>query len=186
MVDLVHLGEGAASFGALLEYIDDQLFLFVGTFCQIGEQRFLGRSGEFGSFFGRQSLFPGLLCFGEDVGLLFKLLLQFGNPLANLFSICDPARLNLPVIRDFNSRFITVVQECEKLVILTLGQWVEFVVMATGAPHCKAEKDRAGGRNTVCHSIHAELFVVGAALFINQGIAMKTRGDQLVQSGVLQ
>ena len=54
------------------------------------------------------------------------------------------------------------------------------MVVAAGAPHCQSQECLAGGADTVHHSFHAVLLEVDAALLVDHGVAVKSRGDQLI------
>ena len=64
--------------------------------------------------------------------------------------------------------------------ILPLPSWDGALATADRQP----EEDRAGGVDPVDDSSHAEFFVVGPALGVDHGVAVKARGNFLIRSRV--
>ncbi len=62
------------------------------------------------------------------------------------------------------TRFIDVVKEREKFVILFLRNRIVFMVVATGAFHCQTHERHPSGLHSVGNILDAELFVHAAAL----------------------
>ncbi len=78
-----------------------------------------------------------------------------------------------------SDRLIAAVEESEKLVILALGQRIEFVIVALTAADGQTKKDGPGRIGAIDDGLDAELFLIDAALFVFLRVAMKTRGDAL-------
>ena len=83
-------------------------------------------------------------------------------------------------------RFVVVIQEREHAVIFLLRERIEFVVVALRALDRQAENAFADAIHAIEHRVHAELFRIDAAFFVEHGVAQKAGGDDLVLRRVRQ
>jgi hypothetical protein len=87
---------------------------------------------------------------------------------------------------DRDVRFVRVIQEREHPVILFLRERIVFMVVALRALNGHAENALADGVHAVEHRLHAELFGLDAAFFVDHRIAQKAGGDFLILRGIRQ
>ena len=71
-----------------------------------------------------------------------------------------------------------VLKNADELVELFLADGIELVVVTLGAAHGQAEPDGAESGGAVEHLLIAELFGVGAAFAIGEGVAIEAGGDR--------
>ena len=87
-------------------------------------------------------------------------------------------------IRHRHGRFILVVEEGKELIVLSLADGVELVVVALRAADGEAQPDCSRGGDAVKDALDAELFLVDATLLIDLRIAMEAGGDELLARGL--
>ena len=76
--------------------------------------------------------------------------------------------------------FVDVIEKRVELVKLALRNRIELVVVAASATQGQSQKDGAGRVHAVHHCFHAILLKVDAAFEVDQCVAMKAGGDQLI------
>ena len=87
---------------------------------------------------------------------------------------------------DGNVRFVRVVQESKEAVILFLSQRIVLMVVTLGALYGHPEDSFADRVDAVEHRLHAELFRVYAALFVDHRVTQETGGHLLILRGIRQ
>src|SRR5690606_8925703 len=79
-----------------------------------------------------------------------------------------------------------VIKKGEEFKILAVGDEIVLVSVALGAAEGETKPDRSGGVDPVDNFFVSKLLGIAAALLIDEGIAVKTRGDELGFSGIGQ
>ncbi len=79
---------------------------------------------------------------------------------------------------------LRVVEKGEELVVIALGDGIEFVSVTLGATHGESQPDRPRGVDPVDHGLDPELFAVRAAFLVDEGVAVEGGGDPLRLGGV--
>ena len=85
---------------------------------------------------------------------------------------------------DRNIGFVRIVEEGENLVVFFLLDGIELVVVALGTLNGDAQNAFADRFHPVEHGLHAELFGIDAAFFVDHRIAQKAGRDDLILCGV--
>ena len=143
---------------------------------------------QFRRCIGRERLFPLLQRAALGVEIAIQILFDFIELLLDVvqrlefagdFQHAARRAFAVPVLH-------RVVEEGEHLVVLALCERVELVVVTLRAGEGDAEKHRRRGVHAVHHRLDAELLRVNAAFLIDLRVAMKARGDLLLQRRVRQ
>ena len=77
-----------------------------------------------------------------------------------------------------------VVDQGEEAVVFGLGDRIDFVIVASGALHRKAEEYRRDGVDTIGHILDAVLFLDDASFGVVPLVSEKSGGDLLLQVGL--
>ena len=80
---------------------------------------------------------------------------------------------------DTDFGFVDIIEIRKKLIIITLANWVIFVVVALGTADGHAQPDGACGVGAVDGALDPELFWVGSTFFVEGGISMESCGQNL-------
>ena len=104
-----------------------------------------------------------------------------------LHLVAQAARLHLVGRRVRHPlRLVVVVEKREDAEVFFLRDGVELVIVALGARNAQAEERLADGVDPVEHRVHAELFRIDAALFVQHRHAEEARGHDLILRRVRQ
>ena len=87
-------------------------------------------------------------------------------------------------VEQFERRLVHAVEEREQLIILALGERIELVIVALAAADRQTEKDRADRVDPIDRRLHAKPFDADAAFLVDLRVAVKTRGDLVLDRGV--
>ena len=106
-------------------------------------------------------------------------MLELRLKFASLAEDFGPLHLLLRGVRR-DLRFVAVIQKCEDAVVFFLFQWIVLVVVALSALDGDAKDPLSDGVHAIKHRLHAELFRINAALFVQHGVAQEACGHDLV------
>ena len=77
--------------------------------------------------------------------------------------------------------FVQIVKEGEELIVLTLSEWIELVIVAAGTTERNPEQDGRCRVNTICNVFNAVFLGDNSPFRIDHVISVETRCDPLVE-----
>ena len=77
--------------------------------------------------------------------------------------------------------FVQIVKEGEELIVLTLREWIELVIVAAGTTERNPEQDGRCRVNTICNVFNAVFLGDNSPFRIDYVISVETRCDPLVE-----
>ena len=146
----------------------------------------LRRAGQRPIKLGCYRRLPRELLLREFIGLRGERSVFGLDPRSDAVSTRDNSLLDLPRRWSVDLRLVAIVEKREDLIVLTLADRIIFVLMAPRATECQTEIDDSGCCHAIGDRIDAKLFLVRAAFLVDQCVAMKAGGDQLVQRRIRQ